>query len=178
MSRTLIVLGKGGSLEVTPAGSGTFDITITNGGRSTEYTEAFDTSVAVTIANFISSHASNIADEWGILVEDGTTTLDLFGLDGAVITSDTATVGSTTVTTEIAFAVETVVSTAVAGANSLTINLNTGGSGSGDVVTATFLDAAGLEKFQTVTMRQAITSSGKDGNGLFKPSVANKGAIA
>jgi hypothetical protein len=167
-----VKLGSGGDSEVTPAGSGTFDITITNGSRVKAYTEAFDSDVETTIDNFLVSHATDIAERFTILAEDGTTTLDLFGLNGAIISSATAAVGATTVTTEVEFDAGSITTTKVASAKSMTLNL---GNASVDVVTVTVLNAVDLAKFkQDLALFRQVASLG----GTVSPSVACKGAIA
>jgi len=167
-----VKLGNGGSARVTPAGSGTFDITITNGARIQEYTEAFVTNVATTLDNFIVSHSADIAERFNILAEDGTTTLDLFGLNGAVISTDTASVGATAVTTEVSFDAGSITSTAVASAKSITLNL---GNATADVVTVTVLNASDLAKFkQDLALFRQVSGVG----GTVSPSVACKGSIA
>ena len=56
--------------------NGNLVLTVTDGetAYTKDYTEAFDTNVATTIDNFITSHAADLLSTFGITVTDGTTT--------------------------------------------------------------------------------------------------------
>lgn len=79
----LTVFNQGGQVTVTPTASDTPDLNITIEG--TAYNEAWDTNVATTIDNWISSHAQNVADRFGIAAIDGSTVLTLQGVSSASI---------------------------------------------------------------------------------------------
>jgi len=84
---------------VVTGGSGTLGLVI----NGTTYTEAFDTSVAVTIANFVASHAATVLAREGKLVLSGTAT-DLVvtaGIAGMkqIVADASTTMASNTATT-------------------------------------------------------------------------------
>lgn len=83
-------INKGGTIAITPASSVALDVTI----DGTLYSEAWDTDVATTIDNWITSFAGAVSEQKNILATDGTTTLDLYNVDVVrSITSANATVG-------------------------------------------------------------------------------------
>ena len=77
-----ITFNGAGLTKVTPDSTASLIVTINN----KTYTEAFDTNVATTIDNFITSFGKIISQEHDMLTVDGTTTLDLYGSSGATIT--------------------------------------------------------------------------------------------
>lgn len=86
-----IGVNLGGVIEVTPGSSVALDVVI----DGETYSEAWDTDVATTIDNWMSSFAEAVSVNHKIYAEDGTTTLDLNNVDAVrTITSTNATVGA------------------------------------------------------------------------------------
>lgn len=86
-----IGVNLGGVIEVTPGSSVALDVVI----DGETYSEAWDTDVATTIDNWMSSFAEAVSVNHKIYAEDGTTTLDLNNVDAVrTITSTNAGVGA------------------------------------------------------------------------------------
>lgn len=124
------VFNAKGRIQVTPAGSGAFDVTI----DGEEYTQAFDTNVATTIDNFISSHEATIKQVHDIFLVDGTSTLDLQNVGSSVVSSDTATVADKDVDQKQMAEMKDASFAAVTDAT-ITINLNENVAAAADVIT-------------------------------------------
>ena len=173
MSNTAIIFNSGGSLEVTPADGSDLSVTLSLGGKSKTFTEAFDTDVATTITNFVASNAQNIADEFGVYVGGTETVLELFTVDGLSVTSVNATVGSLTATTEFFQPINGIGQVLVASASSLTINLIAGEiPAASDVLTVAFVSELDRKKFED-RYREIVRASLR-GEGLIKLGIANK----
>lgn len=173
---TLISFNTGGTLSVTPAGSGAFDVTIAKDTLSETYSTAFDTNVATTIDNFIAAHAANIDERWGILLTDGATTLDMHGINGFDVTSDTASVGSITFANEKH--ISDIVSVVPATATTVTLSLNVGSAPSaGDVATVTFASEARRNQFINEELVNAKQAANR-GAAFYVVQVANSISLA
>lgn len=73
--------------KVTAPSTTADDLSVTIGSRT--YSESFDTDAATTIDNFLVSHGA-VLNQNGILAVDGTTTLDLYGVNSRFFKSANA----------------------------------------------------------------------------------------
>ena len=83
----MALIFNNGVTDITPSTASGISVTI----DGTTYAEAYDSSVATTIDNFVASYAETLADKFGIAVIDSTTTVDLYNVDGHTVTVNQGT---------------------------------------------------------------------------------------
>lgn len=131
----------GGSLiTLTPASSVAIDITI----NGVQYTEAWDTDVATTIANFMDSHSMNILNnyKYPVLPLDTGTTLELHGASLSGVSAASGTLADSN--EGIRIPVSEIVSHNVS-SSTVVVNIDTANTAA-DVVTITCLNPAHAEE--------------------------------
>jgi hypothetical protein len=170
---TNLVLNGGGRIKVTPAGGGT-DLDVIIDGVT--YTESYDTNVATTIDNFITSHSAVIKATHGIFLVDGATTLDLEYVFGRVVTSEENTVAA------IDYALQKSVPTrdmvvSRSGAV-LTLTLNEDVESSSDVVTLNLADEATAIRQEADILYQAKLIGSRATGGVYSYNVPHYATFA
>lgn len=174
MKNTFLTFNPGGSLSVAPAtaGSPDFNVTISVATRSETFSVPYDTNVAKTIDNFIAAHARDIDNKFGIACIDGATTLDLWSLGNAQITSTNAIVDSKSFT-DADFQVNQDAIKQVVDTSAVALKLNLDAAAvpaASDVFTLTFVSEARKEQFKDVTLTRAASQS----NGAFIVDIGHK----
>lgn len=170
--KNFILLNQQGKVVITPSGSLALDVTI----QGTTYTEAFDTNVATTIDNWMTSYKSTVASVHNVYAVDSTTTLDLYYVKDKGVSSANATSVVETDLNKLMYGVEYIVQIALATATTITITLDTTVIGA-DVITLTFLEEQYTQAAYTDILNYLSSNVGRS-TGSFEVKQANLAAAA
>ncbi len=143
---SLIKFNNGGFFQATAGTSQPLEVTI----QGETFSTAYNSSASQTVTDFVAEHAQSIADRFGMLAVANSTKIELWGVQGASITTNGSSV-SFDLTKQFSKNVKTLESVTLSSATTIVYNFS-GASGS-DVVTVNVASEADMRELSNEVER-------------------------